>query len=244
MSQQYVSEELTHFVGRRVLLEVKGKKERGEKQYGILLKILKSGKLIPPRPSIGIKAPTGMKMRRNLIVNMAKPFSTGEMYQHQIVCFCDIPVSDLGIHMGKYGEFGLSFQKSFLLQKGANPVFYLAEESTFYTKPYDFDEMINGISSFFSKLMFSSTDREDVGDFDRFMASIFSFMKPFDKATEYDNEGNYYMEREWRVLDEVDFKLEDVFRIILPKSYIGRLKSDLDNYVGDITSAESIGSSV
>jgi len=52
------------------------------------------------------------------------------MYSPEIVCFCDIPVDDLHIHIGKYGRFGLAFLKSFLVERGANPVFYVARNST------------------------------------------------------------------------------------------------------------------
>jgi hypothetical protein len=38
-------------------------------------------------------------------------------------------VSDLEIHMRKYSPFGLSFLKPFLIDKGANPVFYIARNS-------------------------------------------------------------------------------------------------------------------
>lgn len=53
----------------------------------------------------------------------------GELYRSQVVCLCDIPVSDLEIHMRKYSPFGLSFLKPFLVEKGANPVFYIARNS-------------------------------------------------------------------------------------------------------------------
>ena len=47
----------------------------------------------------------------------------------QRICFCDIPVTDLEIHMTKYSRFGLSFLKDFLVRKGATPVMYVAENS-------------------------------------------------------------------------------------------------------------------
>jgi hypothetical protein len=52
-----------------------------------------------------------------------------EMYLPSVVCFCDIPVGDLEIHMRKYNRFGLSFLKPFLIEKGANPVLYVANDS-------------------------------------------------------------------------------------------------------------------
>jgi len=43
-----------------------------------------------------------------------------------MVCFCDIPQESLGIHVAKYGRFGIAFKKAFLLSRGANPVYYVA----------------------------------------------------------------------------------------------------------------------
>jgi Putative abortive phage resistance protein AbiGi, antitoxin len=45
-----------------------------------------------------------------------------------VVCFCDIPTPDLAIHVGKYSKFGLAFTKEFLIEQGACPVFYVANE--------------------------------------------------------------------------------------------------------------------
>ena len=220
MLQRYVSKELTHFVGRNLPCE--------EKRYRLLLKILKEGKLIAPNPPFGIRG-SSEKVSRNLVVNAAVPFSEGA-YHPQVVCFCDIPVGDLGIHMGKYGNFGLSFEKSFLLKNGANPVFYIATESTFFTET-NFDDMIERFRSSFGKQMRSSADHKESLEIERFIDfQVFSFMKEFGKATEDDSEKNYYMEREWRVWGDVNFELSDVFRIILPKSYVGRLKKEPVSY--------------
>ena len=51
------------------------------------------------------------------------------MYSPDVICFCDIPVSDFVIHTRKYSRFGIAFPKSYLLSKGANPVFYMANDS-------------------------------------------------------------------------------------------------------------------
>jgi Putative abortive phage resistance protein AbiGi, antitoxin len=52
-----------------------------------------------------------------------------EMVRAEVVCFCDIPADDLGLHMTKYGPFGISFRKRFLCQQGANPVYYVARDA-------------------------------------------------------------------------------------------------------------------
>jgi hypothetical protein len=111
--QRYVSNELSHFVG-------KGKSE--EEQYDLLVyKILKTGWLTYP--------PHDPSRPRSLSVDFSKPISTDEALRYEVVCFCDIPELDLAIHVRKYSRFGLAFKKEFLIAKGACPVFYLANES-------------------------------------------------------------------------------------------------------------------
>jgi hypothetical protein len=51
------------------------------------------------------------------------------MYHFPGVCFCDIPVADLSLHIGKYSAFGIAFTKRFLVKRGASPVFYIAKDS-------------------------------------------------------------------------------------------------------------------
>ena len=107
MSQRYVSSELSHFVG-------KGKTE--EEQYQLLVdKILKSGWItyVPHDPS----------QPRTAHLDLSKPISTDDVIKYQVVCFCDIPTSDLAIHVRKYSKFGLAFKKEFLIERGLAPSF-------------------------------------------------------------------------------------------------------------------------
>jgi Putative abortive phage resistance protein AbiGi, antitoxin len=114
--QRYVSRELTHFVGR--------KSKDDEARYNLLKRILSSGKL-EPRHRGSILFPDTYSVDMS---NTAK-LSTNKVYETETVCFCDIPVEDFEVHMRKYSRFGLSFQKSFLIKKEANPVFYIASDA-------------------------------------------------------------------------------------------------------------------
>jgi hypothetical protein len=71
--------------------------------------------------------------------------------KYQVVCFCDIPDTDLAIHVRKYSRFGLAFKKDFLIERGACPVFYVANESPVSTNrvfsPDDFLARIKAASA-------------------------------------------------------------------------------------------------
>ncbi len=125
-TQRYVSNELSHFVG-------KGQAETV--QYDILVnKVLKPGWLTYP--------PHDTSRPRSLSIDLSSLISDDTALKYEVVCFCDIPISDLGIHVNKYSRFGLAFRKEFLINKGACPVFYVANESPVSTNaiftPYNF----------------------------------------------------------------------------------------------------------
>src|SRR5437660_1221225 len=115
-NQRYISKELTHFAGAFA-------KPDTEKQYKILLKILREGCLRHRFDVPDLESPARVEF------NGSESFSDRKMITFDGVCFCDIPVADFPIHIGKYSPFGLSFLKSFLVRQGANPVFYIAKDS-------------------------------------------------------------------------------------------------------------------
>lgn len=258
--QKYVSKELTHFVGGILSDE--------DEQYELLLKILSSGWLTHP--------PHNPNISGNLSVNVEARISRNEMYVPQVVCFCDIPVGDLDIHMKKYSRFGLSFFKDFLTEKGANPVFYIAANSIVHEIPTDtltliraaekakekavdlrdsfkkvaraslFDqrvpEYVDLISRQPKRAFETSTSLEvpsehlEIRDIDQFISfQILSFIKFFDDRKADDDPENFYMEREWRVVGNIRFNLDDVERVILPRADSKRLREALPEYCGQVT---------
>ncbi len=286
-SQRYVSNELTHFVG-------KGKTE--DEQYDILVnKVLRAGWLTYP--------PHDHARPRSLALDLSQAISADKSLKYEVVCFCDIPESDLAIHVSKYSKFGLAFKKEFLIAKGACPVFYVANESpvpaTEVFAPGDFLDRINaactrglvdralyfdtsvrGLLDIFVALDALCCDEskryvrggglpepESLKRFgqllglsdaqieatksalrdneqatktirmcaDFLMNYVFSFIKCFDASRTFDDEANYYMEREWRVANDVSFNIDDVSRVFLPAAYARRFRVDLPAYVGQIS---------
>ena len=284
--QRYVSSELSHFVG---------KEKPEEDQYQLLLHILNTGWLL--------HKPFDPTQPRTARLDFSRPISTDKIIDYEVVCFCDIPSSDLAIHVRKYSKFGLAFEKEFLIDKGACPVFYVANDSPVpiapdqLFAPGDFLDRINKARSkgiVHRGLYFDTSVRAildllvaldtfcvnednryfkgiDAAEFanrfahllglsppqvaavkqalkdnpaairtvrrctDFLLNWVFTFMKCFDGKQSFEHEDNYYMEREWRIGDNVKFTLHDVSRVFFPRSYALRFRMDLPSYAGQIT---------
>jgi Putative abortive phage resistance protein AbiGi, antitoxin len=121
-TQRYVSPELTHFVGKRL------SEDQQDQQYSLLVNdILKAGWLM--HPSFDRPPKEGLSGSPLVGGTPTPDVDDTEAAYWRGICFCDIPVTDLEIHMNKYSRFGLSFLKHFLVDQGANPVLYVAKNS-------------------------------------------------------------------------------------------------------------------
>ena len=269
MSGQYVSKELTHLVGRSHINDL-------DKQYSILKNILTEKEMYATNRSFGdlmsygsdgrfaykrsakITSPQGgiirvmdkdLRLSDLAGIQYGKPLE--ERYILSAVCFCDILVEHLGIHMKKYGVFGLSFPKEFLIQKGVSPVFYISSNSpvcAYDGKSLDsripsnlyerFEKMTKQCDSFMNAVGEGKFAVNEIHNF--LISKIFAFIKPFDAGKSDDDEQNYYMEREWRTATAFNFEPDDVCRIILPRSYAKRFNRDFDVYISKMFYAEEI----
>lgn len=200
------------------------------------------------------------------MVGAGPPRFDTEATDARVVCFCDIPVTDLSLHMNKYSRFGLSFLKPFLISKGANPVLYVANNSPALTFGQFGPEWVTPRRSYFeecvrlyTKLSWVLLWEEDPSPFrdsepgkpteeqrilvklDNFLQNyLFSFLKYFDDTSAEEDETNVYMEREWRVLGDVNFSLADVHRVFMPERYAERFRADLPGYSKQLTFSDSI----
>ncbi len=249
--QRYVSNELTHFVGRN--------REDDDSRYLVFKTILSSGKL-EPRGSMSIMFPGvfSTTMRGDGI------FSKNEVYDTEVLCFCDIPVEDFALHMRKYSRFGLSFLKPFMIANDANPVFYVARDGEdryppvharrlgkpSITRGESFDEFLKSYRSVFNELFqwvsINGPGRKDVPpkllaaleeimSLRSFLDYLFPYFKFFEAKQSDESESNFYMEREWRVRGVLGFGLEDVRRVILPATYARQFREDFPMFFGQIT---------
>ena len=240
--QRYVSPELTHFVGKRLSSE--------DQRYSLLVDdILKGGclKFSPIDDSRCIEGLSGDL----LFVGGTRELDGDdtEAAYLQRICFCDIPVTDLEIHMTKYSRFGLSFLKDFLVRKGANPVMYVAENSqalSFYLPETTKDEPWPRRRVFEKNLeLLEKYRRDNRGKVPIYLEYfldilVLPFIKYFDASAPDEAEANVYMEREWRVIGDVKFALEDVHRVFMPERYAERFRADLPDYKGQLTFSDNI----
>jgi len=133
----YVSNHLTHFVGRSLATD--------QLRYELLTKIICGGVLLDPSHigrkdpifqirmspepvgSVPLSACSGLDYSSypNVRHDIDSKLSDNALVQFEIVCFCDIPLGELAIHCTKYGRFGLAFSRQFLVDRGASPVMYV-----------------------------------------------------------------------------------------------------------------------
>jgi hypothetical protein len=263
--QRYVSDELTHFVGSDLMKRNSSlNKEREEQLYARLLKILREEVLVTGGKETGINADPSIG-KKGITVERVVSYKVGStdlatMIDPAVVCFCDIPVGDVDIHMSKYGPFGLAFSREFLLKHGANPVLYLAEDSVINDDEEKNGELfvkeMNNALLLLSELQWIEQRPEaaprfsDLGDPPKrvlddamrahqfLLIHVFSLVKAFRGDSADEDPENYYMEREWRRYGDLDFTLDDVRRIYLPSRFAKRLRVDLPEYYGQLTFAD------
>ena len=239
-SQRYVSPDLTHFVGRGLRSQ--------EEQYGLLRTILKERRLRARSPD-----PPG-RAAYALEIHPSSRLSGNRAFRGSYVCFCDIPLEDLDLHMRKYSRFGVAFGKHFLLKKGATPVMYVPGQGRPALLPFHpygrgivrsnnvaFDEFWRR----YHRLRERMKDAERDGDPElvRLFTDVRAFLdihvlshlKFFDPHLDDDDKNNFYMEREWRVMRQVRFGLIDVTRIVLPERFSRRFRRDFPRYNSQVT---------
>lgn len=66
----------------------------------------------------------------------------------------------------------------------------------------------------------------------------FSYLKFFNHNYADDHPENYYFEREWRVVGNINFNLENVKRVLIPEKYARKFREDCHDYYSQLTFIE------
>jgi len=67
---------------------------------------------------------------------------------------------------------------------------------------------------------------------------VFSYLKFFNHLYPDDHPDNFYFEREWRVVGNVGFKMEDAKRVFIPEKCAKQFRQDCPQYYGQLTFLE------
>jgi hypothetical protein len=231
--QRYISDELTHLVGKEC--------ESDTERYKLLAKILREEWLTyPPHDETTRKCAEVTTYYKEDVCTR-----TNEMFVATMVCFCDIPVSDLYIHTRKYSRFGLAFRKSFIAAKGGAPVYYVPKSGSpsVHSSPSagdDRGQVFNrGIRECYHLLddlacSGSKWSQRAKGVQSFLSANVFAFIRGFDHLLADGDADNYYFEREWRILGSLHFGITDVCRILMPEEYARQFRQDFPGYFGEL----------
>jgi len=219
MQSTDTSDALFHFVGRQ-------SRDDHEANYRILLKVLRDGcvSYAPHKCDWG---------EVSVKVNLDRHLISEELAVPTVTCFCDIPLTHLSIHARKYGKFGVSFKRAFLIAYGGRPVLYLP-----YV-PHEHEEHALGGHRLLNKIEWSyrafyDTDagavvREQGGEeglHDVFLRDFVAYIKPFPASLPDDDAKNFYLEREWRKYGNLLFTVENVMHVVVAEGFENRLRCD------------------
>lgn len=249
MTHRYTSDEFYHLDGFEHPLD-------HETNYETLLKILSTGYVshAPHTPSVHDQ------YSFNWDVNDDHDIDRGDLMVPEVTCYCDIPFEALDIHIKKFGSFGISFKKDFLIKNGARPVIYVplqlrSEEKwakgTLHrtTMGRDWQNVWNG---FYEHLLLPAqresnthyVDVEPTSARDAVFAieelvvkQFFAFIKVFDSSLVEDAPNNFYMEREWRMWGNLQFRVDEVANVIVHEDFVERLANERRDYADKIICA-------
>jgi hypothetical protein len=99
-------------------------------------------------------------------------------------CFCDLPLSTIKYHIGRYGKYGIGISKEFAITNSITPCIYVHENS--YT-----------IRQYLLELDKSNQNNKIVA------SSLLPYFKKYEEIIKEDNKDiliRYYDEREWRYI--------------------------------------------
>jgi len=231
--RNYVSGELFHLVGY-------SHPEEHGKNYQTLKQIL-SDQWISYWPHTKDWGEHSVKI--NWDADMVK----GEFLIPNITCFADIPFDCLEIHGRKYGQFGLSLDRSYLVYHDARPVIYvpyLPNDSPSISGLTLVTHLKNTFKGFEKLVVDPIPEQPDVylasepktaeqaiwATSSIFLMQFLAFVKPFNATLALEDLENYYMEREWRRFGNLKLQQNCLRRIVVQPDFYETAKRDFPEF--------------
>lgn len=107
-----------------------------------------------------------------------------------MVCFCDLPLSNVTKHLDFYGKYGIGMTKEWGLNKGLNPIMYISRQSYL-------NECIRSLIQRAGPDVSKGAETE--------ILDFFGFVKPIEGKMSRQNgevDKYFYDEREWRYIPD------------------------------------------
>lgn len=160
-------------------------------------------------------------LQHNFKVSYAREKIVGKNTKRELavpmVSFCDLKLSELKVHMEKYGKYGIGLTKDWANRKGLNPVMYVSKHcdftDNFNNALYKIYPEINKI-----KKINNNLNKIDAKAENHYMSILdaYRYMKNYEGSLIREGEKveNYRFadEREWRYVPSLnDSRVEDPF---------------------------------
>lgn len=139
----------------------------------------------------------------DLIDNDAQAFSEDAL---PMVCFCDIPLSQLATHIENYGEYGLGMSKEWGIGKGLNPVIYFNKNSHMAKK---LSVTTNGL--LFRHDPVAEAFHDTMGYVKPYEGTLFRGGQPVRENV------RFYDEHEWRYMPDLSILINNNIEAILQR---------------------------
>ncbi|MGE3760077.1 MAG: abortive infection system antitoxin AbiGi family protein [Pseudobdellovibrionaceae bacterium] len=139
------------------------------------------------------------------------------VHEPRALCFCDIPISSLPVHMAKYGDIGIGIHR----RKMNDPVFFNKLRPVLYY-PHINSQVIHDEQNLnrFWKIEGSTITLHDFVKIPTHLSSEQNANREFN-AEQFET---IYEEREWRSMSSLRLSLDDIAYFIIPE------KSHLSNH--------------
>lgn len=111
-----------------------------------------------------------------------------------MVCFCDIPLSQISKHIHTYGEYGIGLSKEWAIKNKINPVLYAYQNSDFSNK---LKEIVR------ATLNLDESGKIQENELTKHLFSALQYLKPYEGRLWQSGKWTrkkvrFYDEREWR----------------------------------------------
>lgn len=127
-----------------------------------------------------------------------------ETFAFPMVCFCDIPLSQIEKHIETYGGYGIGMSKQWGVKNKLNPVLYSIQGSILN---HNIHEIMLYV---FSNQIFTNPRENEVTSATKAAMLIGAYSKPYEGIQD-GKKVRFYDEREWRYIPVPDFLVKNEF---------------------------------